>query len=60
MICPIRAGAAWYSWFPPESIERAKSIGLVAKKNAVEAETLRRMPDETVQAIVRRPIQQLL
>lgn len=43
-----------------EAIERAKTIGVVAKRNAVEAEKLRRIPAETVQAILDSGLMPLL
>lgn len=35
-----------------EAIERARSIAPVAKRNAIAAEELRRMPEENIQAII--------
>jgi 3-hydroxy-9,10-secoandrosta-1,3,5(10)-triene-9,17-dione monooxygenase len=43
-----------------EAIERAKTIGIIAKKNADETETLGRMPQENVAAIVDSGLMPLL
>jgi 3-hydroxy-9,10-secoandrosta-1,3,5(10)-triene-9,17-dione monooxygenase len=43
-----------------EAIERAKSIGEVAKRNVLEAERLRRLPEENVRAIMDSGLMPLL
>ncbi len=43
-----------------DAVERAKSIGIVAKKNAEECVKLRRMPDENLKAIMDSGLMPLL